>query len=111
MSVAEAPDPGVDPIAYLRSINAVRERSRLVLQKAHANQLNHFDVDLNKFQSTANYVVSIIKVSTLRIPQGCGQDSLGRSVYAEGCYRPRKTMLVQRNLPPALSYSLAEEAD
>ena len=77
MSVAEAPDPGVDPIAYLRSINAVRERSRLVLQKAHANQLNHFDVDLNKFPSTANYVVSIIKVSTLQIPQGCGQNFSG----------------------------------
>jgi hypothetical protein len=85
MSVAEAPDPGVDPIAYLRSINAVRERSRLVLQKAHANQLNHFDVDLNKFPSTANYVVSIIKVSTLRIPQGCGWNSLDVTALERPC--------------------------
>ena len=102
MSVAEASDPDVDPIAYLRSINAVRERSRLVLQKAHANQLNHFDVDLNKFSSTANYVVSIIKVSTFRIPQGCGQNSLSWSAYAQGGVTAlEKTMLIQRNLAPA----------
>jgi hypothetical protein len=111
MSVADTPDPSVDPVAYLRSINAVRERSRLVLQKAHANQLNHFEVDLDKFPSTANYVVSIIKVSTLRIPQGCGQNSLGRLAYAHGVFSPRKIMLIQRNLPPALPCSLAEEAD
>jgi hypothetical protein len=109
MSVADAPDPGKDPIAYLRSINAVRERSRLVLQKAHANQLNHFEVDLNKFPSTANYVVSIIKVSTLQIPQGCGQNSLGR--HTQRGVLSGKILLIQRNLPPALSCSLAEEAD
>ena len=65
MSAPEAPNSGVDPVAYLRSINAVRERTRLVLQKAQANQLNHFEVDLSKFQYAADFVVSIIKVSTL----------------------------------------------
>jgi hypothetical protein len=68
MSLPEAPDPGVDPVAYLRSINAVRERTRLVMQKAHSNQLNHFEVDLSKFTDTAEYVVSIIKVSALWSP-------------------------------------------
>lgn len=56
-----APDPALDPAGYLRSIYAVRERSRLVLDKAKANQLKHFTVDMSKFQDTAGYVVSIIK--------------------------------------------------
>jgi hypothetical protein len=58
----KAPDPALDPAAYLRSIHAVRERSRLVLEKAKKNQLKHFSVDMTKFQETAGYVVSIIKV-------------------------------------------------
>jgi hypothetical protein len=57
-----APDPTLDPAAYLRSIYAVRERTRLVLEKARKNQLKHFTVDMAKFQDTATYVVSIIKV-------------------------------------------------
>lgn len=57
-----APDPQVDPAAYLRSIYAVRERTRLVLEKAKRNQLRHFTVDMSKFPDTAAYVVSIIKV-------------------------------------------------
>ena len=58
----KAPDPHLDPAGYLRSIYAVRERSRLVLEKAKANQLRHFDVDISKFEDTAKFVVSIIKV-------------------------------------------------
>jgi hypothetical protein len=66
------PDPNLDPVAYLRSIHAVRERSIVVMQKAKQNQLNHFDVDLTKFSSTAQYVVSIIKVCVdSNIPKGC----------------------------------------
>ncbi|KAF2871268.1 hypothetical protein BDV95DRAFT_494693 [Massariosphaeria phaeospora] len=57
----KAPDPALDPAAYLRSIYAVRERSRLVLETAKKNQLKHFVVDMTKFQETAAYVVSIIK--------------------------------------------------
>lgn len=34
----------------------------LVLEKAKANQLKHFDVDMDKFGDAASYVVSIIKV-------------------------------------------------
>ena len=57
-----APDPKKQPAQYLRSIYAVRERSKVVLAQAKKNQLNHFDVDLDKFQETADYVVAIIKV-------------------------------------------------
>jgi hypothetical protein len=62
VSLPRAPDPTVAPAAYLRSIYAVRERSRLVLDKAKKNQLKHFNVDMSKFKDTANYVVMIIKV-------------------------------------------------
>jgi hypothetical protein len=65
MSVPESLDPNVDPVAYLRSIKAVRERTRLVLEKAHSNQLEHFVVSLGKFADTADFVASIIKVSML----------------------------------------------
>ncbi len=58
----KAPDPAIDPAAYLRSIYSVRERSRLVLEKAKKNQLKHFTVDMSKFRETTRYVVSIIKV-------------------------------------------------
>jgi hypothetical protein len=61
-----APDPALDPVAYLRSIYAVRERSRLVFDKAKKNQLKHFTVDMSKFQDTAGYMVSIIKVRPSR---------------------------------------------
>jgi Protein of unknown function (DUF1688) len=62
--IPDAPDPAIDPAAYLRSIHAVRERSRMVYERAKRNELNHFDVDLSKFSETASYVVSIIKVGT-----------------------------------------------
>lgn len=62
IAMPKPPDPSLDPAAYLRSIYSVRERSRLVLQKAKRNQLTHFDVDLTKFKDTAGYVCSIIKV-------------------------------------------------
>lgn len=58
----KAPDPTLDPAGYLRSIYAVRERSRLVLEKAKKNQLKHFTVDMSKFGDVASFVVSIIKV-------------------------------------------------
>lgn len=60
--IPKPPDPWQDPVGYLRSIHAVRERSRLVLEKAKRNQLMHFEVDMDKFPETASYVVSIIKV-------------------------------------------------
>jgi Protein of unknown function (DUF1688) len=63
----KAPDPNVDAAGYLRSIYAVRQRTRLIMAKARMNELNHFDVDMSKFEDTAQYVVSIIKVRTLSL--------------------------------------------
>jgi len=65
IALPKPPDPSLDPAAYLRSIYSVRERSKLVLQKAKKNQLTHFDVDPAKFEDTAGYVCSIIKVRRL----------------------------------------------
>ena len=66
VSLPPPPDPTLDPAAYLRSIYSVRARTKLVYQRAKRNQLNHFDVDGSKFRDTADYVVSIIKVESLR---------------------------------------------
>ena len=60
----------LDPAGYLRSIYAVRERSKLVLEKAKKNQLKHFTVDMSKFGDVASFVVSIIKVSLILRAQG-----------------------------------------
>lgn len=70
VTLPRAPDPALDPAAYLRSIYAVRERSRLVLEKAKTNQLRHFTVDMGKFAETARYVVSIINVCVIGM-QAC----------------------------------------
>jgi hypothetical protein len=64
-----APDPALDPAAYLRSIYAVRERTRLVFEKAKKNQLKHFTVDMDKFHDTADYVTKIIKASSSLLHQ------------------------------------------
>ena len=64
IDMPKPPDPVKKPAQYLRSIYAVRERTKIVLEKAKTDELNHFDVDMTKFQDTADYVVSIIKVST-----------------------------------------------
>ena len=65
VSLPAPPDPSLDPAAYLRSIYAVRQRTRLVYQRAKRNNLNHFIVDGSKFRETADYVVSIIKVRSM----------------------------------------------
>jgi len=62
IDIPKPPDRDTKPAQFLRSIYAVRERSSMVLDKAKADKLNHFDVDMSKFQDTAGYVVSIIKV-------------------------------------------------
>lgn len=60
--IPKPPDPAVDPAGYLRSIHSVRQRSAMVMRKAKTNELAHFDVNIDLFQDTADYVVSIIKV-------------------------------------------------
>lgn len=56
------PDPAIDPAAYLRSIYAVRERTRFVVDAALENKLTNFNVDLDKLSDVTDYVVMIIKV-------------------------------------------------
>lgn len=63
IAIPDPPDPTAHPAAYLRSIHAVRQRTKLVLDEAKCNGLHHFDVDMSKFKDTADYVVSIIRVS------------------------------------------------
>ncbi|KAK0754433.1 hypothetical protein B0T18DRAFT_313954 [Schizothecium vesticola] len=55
------PDPQLDPAGYLRSLGAVRERSKVVTEKAYRNQLHHFDVDMDKFDDVVTFVSNIIK--------------------------------------------------
>jgi hypothetical protein len=57
------PDPQLDPAGYLRSLGAVRERSKIVTDKALRNELKHFDVDMGKFPDVVTFVTGIIKVS------------------------------------------------
>ncbi|MCJ1473613.1 hypothetical protein MMC13_002264 [Lambiella insularis] len=87
VSMPRPPDPNLDPAAYLRSIYAVRERSRYIFEKAKRHQLTHFDVDMSMFEYTAKYVVSIIKrdyePDYLSIPQH------GRWQHFEVGGRPR----------------------
>lgn len=64
MDLPKPPDPRLDPAGYLRSLPAVRERSRIVTEKALANRLAHFDVDMAKFPDVVAFVAGIIKVST-----------------------------------------------
>ncbi|KAG9769219.1 DUF1688-domain-containing protein, partial [Aureobasidium melanogenum] len=93
IAIPDPPDPLVKPATYLRSIHAVRERTRLVLEEAKSNSLNHFDVDLSKFKDTADYVMAIIK-------RDFGGDYAsipphGRWQHFEVGGRPRVTQLLQ----------------
>lgn len=63
VDMPKPPDPNLDPAAYLRSLGAVRERSKIVTEKAMSNTLNHFDVDMSKFSDVVSFVCGIIKVS------------------------------------------------
>lgn len=56
------PDPQLDPTGYLRSLGAVRERSKIIFDKAMRNELAHFDVDMDKFPSVVTFVAGLIKV-------------------------------------------------
>ena len=62
VSLPGPPDPSLDPAAYLRSIYAVRQRSRHTNVNVKRNQLSHFDVDSSKWKDNVDYVTRIIKV-------------------------------------------------
>ncbi|EER27774.1 hypothetical protein CPC735_031100 [Coccidioides posadasii C735 delta SOWgp] len=91
--IAPPPDPNIDPAAYLRSIHSVRQRSKFVMLKAKTNQLNHFDVDLDKFEATAHYVVSIIKRDYA--PDYQSIPPHGRWQHFDAGGRPRINQLLQ----------------
>ncbi|RYP51608.1 hypothetical protein DL768_003115 [Monosporascus sp. mg162] len=61
INLPKPPDPTLDAAGYLRSLGAVRERCKIVTEKALANNLNHFDVDLSKFPDVVSFVCNIIK--------------------------------------------------
>lgn len=62
------PDPQLDPTGYLRSLGAVRERSKIIFDRATRDELNHFDVDLNKLPDVVTWVTGLIKVRPARLP-------------------------------------------
>ncbi|RYP38006.1 hypothetical protein DL767_002734 [Monosporascus sp. MG133] len=61
INLPKPPDPTLDAAGYLRSLGAVRERCKIVTEKALANNLHHFDVDLSKFPDVVSFVCNIIK--------------------------------------------------
>ncbi|KAH6692466.1 hypothetical protein F5X68DRAFT_267456 [Plectosphaerella plurivora] len=61
MDLPRPPDPQLDPAGYLRSLSAVRERSKIIKDKALQNQLAHFKVDMTKFPDVVSFVALIIR--------------------------------------------------
>ena len=92
VTLPRPPDPSVDPAGYLRSLAAVRERTRLVYDKARRNQLAHFNVDMTKFADTAAYVVSIIRRD--HAPDYAAIPPHGRWQHFEVGGRPRVDQLL-----------------
>ncbi|KAI0110606.1 DUF1688-domain-containing protein [Hypoxylon sp. NC0597] len=61
INLPKPPDPSLDAAGYLKSLGAVRERCKIVTDKALRNNLNHFDVDVTKFPDVVSFVCGIIK--------------------------------------------------
>ena len=57
-------------IAWLRTTDAIRERTGLVLRAAERDELEHFSLDDAQLDPTADYVIQTIKSAypTLDIP-------------------------------------------
>lgn len=49
-------------IEYLKSLQAVRERSRIVLDRAQKGSLNNFIYDESRMKDTAEFVAGVISV-------------------------------------------------
>ncbi|CAK7268803.1 hypothetical protein SEPCBS57363_003277 [Sporothrix epigloea] len=92
------PDPALDPAGYLRSLNAVRERSRIVSDKALRDELNHFDVDMTKFPDVVSFVGQIIK-RDYEAPFGSSIPPHGRYQHFAVGGRDRVALLLQ-TFPP-----------
>lgn len=53
----------MDPLVkHLLSLQAIRERARIVWQAAEAGELVHFDLHPNKLDDVADFVISVIEV-------------------------------------------------
>lgn len=52
-------------IEYLKSLQAVRERSRIVLERARNGSLNNFIYDQGRMKETAEFVTGVISVRAL----------------------------------------------
>jgi hypothetical protein len=85
------PDPQLDPVGYLRSLNAVRERCSIVTDKALRNDLHHFDVDMGKFDDVVTFVANIIKVRFLDL-EICFTDKLHKKSVVNQVHQLRETM-------------------
>lgn len=59
-----------EAIAWLRTTDAIRERTGLVLQAAEQGQLEHFAFDPDRLDATADFVIDVIHASypSLNIP-------------------------------------------
>lgn len=53
-------------VKYLLSLQAVRDRSRLVGEAAKAGKLNHFDVHEDKLDEVVDFVTKVIEVRLSR---------------------------------------------
>lgn len=126
IDMPKPPDPQLDPVGYLRSLGAVRARSKIVTDKALRNELNHFDVDMSKFGDVVSFVANIIKAGylsnapfyTLPGPQSCAlsmvwylcnrQDLPGKCNATQGEHSTceASTNLLQRNRETMMRLSL-----
>lgn len=97
------PDPTIDPAGYLRSLPAVRERSRIVSDKALSNDLAHFDVDMSKFQNVVGFVAQIIK-RDYDVPYATSIPAHGRYQHFAVGGRDRVAMLLT-TFPPEVDSS------
>lgn len=56
--------------AYLLSLDAIRDRSRIVGRLAKAGKLNHFDLHEDRLDDVVDFVASVIKVRSSKCSQG-----------------------------------------
>lgn len=60
----------MDPqVKYLLSLEAVRDRAKIVGEAAKVGKLSHFDVHEDKLPAVADYVTNVIKVCIQRNAQ------------------------------------------
>lgn len=53
----------MDPqVKYLLSLEAVRDRAKIIGEAAKAGKLSHFDVHEDRLPAVADYVTNVIKV-------------------------------------------------